>query len=86
MKTLNLAVICALFCVAELFAGPADTNGVGARLYKTIVDQDAGRYAVVDTSKEIVTLFDKNDKALWSTNEKVSVPAIVELLDGQGWG
>jgi hypothetical protein len=45
-----------------------NTNRVAAGLHRTMVDEDAGRYAVVDSSQEIVTLFDKSNKPLWTTN------------------
>ena len=52
-----------------------DTNGVPEAPRKTIVDQTSGQYAVVDARREVVSLMDKNDNVIWSTN-------VIEALAG----
>ncbi|HTS16976.1 MAG TPA: hypothetical protein VMP11_05335 [Verrucomicrobiae bacterium] len=37
-------------------------------LYKAVVDGVSGRYAEVDTNREVVTLRDTTGQAVWSSN------------------
>ena|ERR1700722_1440552 len=36
--------------------------------YKTIIDKQSGQYAIVSQNKKIVTLKDKSNNVIWSTN------------------
>ncbi len=68
MKTCMVVLICAAFGVTTSLAGSTSTNAVARGLFRTVVDENAGRYAAVDSSKEVVTLFDRSNKVLWTTN------------------
>jgi len=37
-------------------------------LFRTIVDENSGKYSVADTNKEVVTLKDKTGEVIWSIN------------------
>ena len=54
--------------VSASFAGAADTNSIAGGFYRITVSTNTWQYAVVDSSKEVVTLYDKTDHALWATN------------------
>jgi hypothetical protein len=45
-----------------------ETNNIAGSFYRTIVSTNTGQYAVVDSSKEAVTLYDKADHVIWTTN------------------
>lgn len=69
MKAFLVALAsCAVFASPTLFAGPADTNSPAGCLYRTIVNTNTGQYAVADSQKEVVTLYDKSDHVIWTTN------------------
>ena len=69
MKTFFAALVGgAVFTASVLFAGSTDTNSVAASFYRTIVSTNSGQYAVVDSHKEVVTLYDKADLVIWTTN------------------
>jgi len=61
-------VSCAVFSASALFAGSINTNNIAAGFYRTVVSTNTGQYAVVDSHKEVVTLYDKTDHVIWSTN------------------
>jgi hypothetical protein len=44
------------------------TSSIADSFYRTIVSTNTGQYAVVDSSKEAVTLYDKADHMIWTTN------------------
>jgi outer membrane protein assembly factor BamB len=46
----------------------AAKNKTGGALYKTIIDEKSGQYAVVNSNQEIVTLKDRHGKVIWNTN------------------
>lgn len=69
MKTFIIILAsCAVTTAPALFAGSADTNSIGAVLYRTVVSTNTGQYAVVDSKKEVVTLYDRTDHVIWTTN------------------
>ena len=45
-----------------------DTNSVVGSFYRTVVSTNTGQYAVVDSHKEVVTLYDNADHLIWTTN------------------
>jgi len=52
-------------------SGTGKTNGVSeasGSLYKTIIDQESGAYAIVSTNREIITLMNKTGHVVWTTN------------------
>jgi hypothetical protein len=59
---------CAVFTASVLFAGSTDTNSIAASFYRTVVSTNTEQYAVVDSQKEVVTLYDKADHVIWTTN------------------
>jgi hypothetical protein len=59
---------CALFTASALFAGSTDTNSIAASFYRTVVSTNTGQYAAVDSQKEVVTLYDRADHVIWTTN------------------
>jgi hypothetical protein len=61
-------IVCAVFTASSLFAGHADTNTVAGSFYRTVVSADTEQYATVDSQKEVVTLYDKADRVIWTTN------------------
>jgi hypothetical protein len=69
MKTFIITLILTAFVpVAASLAASTDTNSPAVGLYKTIVNESAGQFALVDTNREIVTLYDKTDRVVWTTN------------------
>jgi hypothetical protein len=48
------------------------TNG----FYKIITDQELGKYAIVNTSKNVVTLKDKAGNIIWSTNVVAAIKSV----------
>ncbi len=46
---------------------PAGTNE-GAGLFKMVINEDSGLYAVVNMNRDTVFLKDKSDQVIWSTN------------------
>jgi hypothetical protein len=69
MKAFLVALaICALFAAPAVLAGPTHTNSPAGGLYRTIVSTNTGQYAVADSQKEVVTLYDKSDHVIWTTN------------------
>ena len=52
--------------------------GTESGLFRTVVEPASGRYAMVDSNREVVTLKDKSDRVLWSTN----IAAVLETLPG----
>ena len=59
---------CAVFTASVLFAGSTDTNSTAASYYRTVVSTNTEQYAVVDSQKEVVTLYDSTDHVIWTTN------------------
>jgi len=57
-------------CVAMSAYAPAETNSVAS---KVIVDANSGQHAEVDAKKEVVSLYDKDGKVVWSNNVVDSV-------------
>jgi hypothetical protein len=57
-----------VFTASALFAGSTDTNSIAGSFYRTVVSTNTGQYAVVDSHKEVVTLYDKADHVIWTTN------------------
>jgi uncharacterized GH25 family protein len=47
-----------------------DNNAVAKPngFFKTIIDQQSGQYAIANSTEETVSLCDKNDDVIWSTN------------------
>jgi hypothetical protein len=43
-------------------------SSIADSFYRTIVSTNTGQYAVVDSRKEAVTLYDKADHVIWTTN------------------
>jgi hypothetical protein len=69
MKTFLAALVSgAVFTASMVFAGSTDTNSIAASFYRTVVSTNSGQYAVVDSHKEVVTLYDKADHVIWTTN------------------
>jgi hypothetical protein len=69
MKTFLAALVSgAVFTASAAFAGSTDTNSVAASFYRTVVSTNTEQYAVVDSQKEVVTLYDKADHVIWATN------------------
>ncbi len=58
----------AVFTASALFAGSTDTNSIAASFYRTVVSTNTEQYAVVDSQKEVVTLYDRADHVIWTTN------------------
>jgi len=74
MKTFLAALVSgAVFTASVLFAGSTDTNSGAGSFYRTIVSTNSGQYAVVDSHKEVVTLYDKADHVIWTTNVVVGL-------------
>ena len=72
---------CTVFTASALFAGSTDTNSITASFYRTVVSTNTQQYAVVDSQKEVVTLYDKADHVIWTTNvvaELQSAPVLSE--------
>ena len=61
-------VSCALFSASVLFAGCKGNKNIAVGFYRTIVNTNTEQYAVVDSQKEVVTLYDKADHVIWATN------------------
>ncbi len=59
-------VVGTVFSASALFAG--STNGVAGSFYRTVVSTNTGQYAVVDSQKEVVTLYDRAEHVIWTTN------------------
>jgi hypothetical protein len=75
MKTFLAALMSgAVFTASVVFAGSTDTNSIAASFYRTVVSTNSGQYAVVDSHKEVVTLYDKTDHVLWTTNVIAGLP------------
>jgi hypothetical protein len=54
-------------------------------LFKTIIDRNSGRYAVVSTNKQVLTAKDLSGRALWSTNIMEGIkPLITHVPKLQG--
>ena len=70
--TLNLPKV--QIPVQKPIAGSTDTKSTGDNFYRTIVDTNTGTYAVVDSRKEVVTLCDKSNNAIWTTNVIAGLP------------
>lgn len=69
MKTFLITLIVAAFVpVALLLAASTDTNSAAGGLYKTIVNASAGQFALVDTNREVVSLYNKGEHLVWTTN------------------
>jgi len=71
----------AFFTASVLFAGSTDTNSIAASFYRTVVSTNTEQYAVVDSQKEVVTLYDKAGHVIWATNVVAglqSAPVMVE--------
>jgi hypothetical protein len=74
MKTFLTALVSgAVFTASVLFAGSTDTNSVEASFYRTVISTNSGQYAVVDSRKEVVTLYDKAGHVIWTTNVVVGL-------------
>ena len=50
--------------------------------FKTIIDQESGQYAIVNSNRTTVTLRDKNGKTIWLSEVMWAIP----LDDQQSWG
>ena len=68
---------CAVFTASVLFAGSTDTNSTAASYYRTVVSTNTGQYAIVDSKKEVVTLYDSTDHVIWTTNVVADVTSHV---------
>ena len=69
MKTVLAGLVGGVLVTATgLFAASADTNSADADFYRTAINTNSGRYAVVDSRKEVVTLFDETGQVIWRTN------------------
>ena len=64
---------CTVFTASALFAGSTETNSITASVYRTVVSTNTQQYAVVDSQKEVVTLYDKADHVIWTTNVVVGL-------------
>jgi hypothetical protein len=59
---------CAVFAASVLFAGSTDTNSAAASYYRIVVSTNTEEFAVVDSKKEAVTLYDRAGQVIWTTN------------------
>jgi hypothetical protein len=71
----------ALFTASVLFADSTGTNSIAGSLYRTVVNTNSGLYAVVDSNKEVVTLYGKTDHAIWTTNVVVGLQSAPVLSE-----
>lgn len=69
MKTyVMIMIFAAVIPVAVVRAAPAGTNSITGGLYKTFINESLGQFAVVDSTREVVNLYDKSNHAIWTTN------------------
>jgi len=76
----------AIFTSSALFAGSADTNSITGSFYRTVVSTNTEQYAIVDSQKEVVTLYDKADHLIWATNVVLGLQAEPVMSERKIWG